>query len=203
MRKSFLFLSFALALGLAGLLPSVASAGVAATFPNAAISESFNFPNGQYTVQVDNSQCCTPSTSWGLFAFAVENDTAFSTSTLRPGWSSMLANQSSWDAGIDLGPITTGGSRAFTNYFNASDIVALYFNDTGTDIGLASLIETDDRFFWNAAAPASVAVSFLQFNGQIFEDIDETLIVTAPEPLSMAVLGFGLVGLGVLRRRRG
>jgi len=181
-------------------------------------------PGGRYSVTVDNS-------GNAIIGFAVVNNSANSTSTTRPDWSSSLVSQLGWD-GASINPGNPGDGFAFGigGAFKTDDIVtedassrfhptftqlfgpgasqaAFYFGSAGNGNFLFN--ETDNRFTFLSPVPASRFVTFVT-NGQgaVFvaqqgtTNVGQPGTTTVPEPGALGLFGIGVIGLGFAVRRR-
>jgi hypothetical protein len=102
---------------------------------------------------------------------------------------------------------TAGGTYAFSFFF-ASDGAQPNGMIVSFD-GIQVLNAPNQGFFgWTeydytvTASSSLTAISFSGFNNPAYQGIDDVSVVSAPEPASMALIGVGLAGLGVIRRNR-
>lgn len=118
------------------------------------------------------------------------------------------------------GPIAV---TANTTYYFGAWVTSVYplsaailnFSINGASIGapFSPTLTTGDwsQFYvaWNSGAATSATISLVNqntaFSGNDFalDDISLSTSIPVPEPMTLALFGAGLAGLGVIRRRRG
>jgi hypothetical protein len=130
------------------------------------------------------------SGSWYIWAFLVGNPTVRSAGTTQPNWTFGTCI---------LGNSCTGGEDNF-NYNNIGGAQTDPTN-LGFDIGPG---QSSNLFTFNSLQPASpVTLNVVDANGDTTTVNLTTSDQSIPEPLSLALLGSGLLGLaGVARQRR-
>lgn len=85
----------------------------------------------------------------------------------------------------------TGGTTLLSFYSATGALVDTITTTLGGDITFASTL-----------AFRGVAISNTDAGGQGYDSLRFDAIVTAPEPMTLALLGLGLAGLGLSRRKR-
>lgn len=109
---------------------------------------------------------------------------------------------------IDSLSITVTGADFGNGTFTLSDFGAASWDTGGNTVDFSSnLIGQIADLNFTAVAPSTTptAVGLLQMqisDGQVVKLVSVLPAEAAPEPVSLAVLGVGLLGLSVLRRRR-
>jgi hypothetical protein len=106
-------------------------------------------------------------------------------------------------------PAIVSGS-AFS--FNSVEIVGWYFN-APTSVGIRAYDSSHNLIgdtglvgintsSYTLIAPNWSGVSELDFYGGQYFALDDMIINSVPEPATLSLLGLGLVGLGLMRKRR-
>lgn len=160
---------------------------------------------GQFITLVNS----TPCDERYLTAFFVGNNTAYDISTQRDWWEAQIVSKEQWEEGVPWGTSldqsTADIPLTFEDIFGADALQALYYYSsppTGFTLPADEIWigpdAIDDRFFFKALSPDSRYIAFDQ-NDEIF-NLGSTNAV--PEPASISLLALGIVGIGIMRRKK-
>lgn len=169
-------------------------------------TETLSGSTGEYTIFAGNLG------DYVIIGFAVDNSASVHAYSGRSGWTGAVVGEEAWDSGFeasfDFGDpwFVTGDSPGlglFDSFFGTLATQAnLYWLDRHYGVPIVSFETAGDFFFETEFLESDMTLFLSSTNGGPVIALPVTPADNVPEPMTLSLLGAGLLGHGWVRRRR-